>query len=84
MPRAELHDLDVTTPLYVDCYVALEIFHMRYVEYIQRVPRPERLLYQVFLGMKGLKEKRAQDRQKEEAEMQRMANDAMFPGGARL
>ena len=84
MPHLELHDLDATTPTYVDCYVALEVFHLSYPEYIRRIPRTERLFYQVFLAMKGLKEKRAQDRQKEESDMERMANEAVFPGGARL
>jgi hypothetical protein len=83
MPRVELHDLDATTPTYVDCYVALEVFHLSYPEYIQRIPRTERLFYQVFLAMKGLKEQRAHERQKEESELRRMADEGLFPDGAR-
>ena len=57
-----MDDLDTHTPLYADCYVALRILSMRYVEYIQTTTPKERALYQYFLALESLKEQHAHEK----------------------
>jgi hypothetical protein len=77
MPRRSGHDLDITTPLYVDVYIAWEL-HLLYSEYIQRTIPQERLLLQLFLGLKSLKERHAQE---EAEEAGKIAREMAAPGG---
>lgn len=72
-PRPALHDLDTHTPLYVDCHIALELLHMRYPDYTARTTPVERLLYRLYLALKGAKDHHAMERSQQEAEMQRNA-----------
>ena len=70
-------DLTQTSQLYLDTYVALELLHCSYSEYIRRVPRRERLLHQLYVMLKSAKEEHAQEQAELEAEAQREANDMM-------
>ena len=71
MPQPSAHDLDQTTQLFNDTYIALEFLHMRYPDYIQRVPPLERLHYQLYLSLKSAKERHAQERMMREHEAER-------------
>ena len=71
IPHPSGHDLDHTTQLFNDTYIALELLHMRYPEYIQRVPPLERLHYQLYLSLKAAKEKHAHERMLAEQETER-------------
>ena len=84
LPQLALDDLDANTPVYTDAFVALEIFHMRYPDYVRQIPRTERLWYQLVLALKNKKERRAMDRAQQEADMQREAENALLPQGTRL
>ncbi len=59
-PRYIGHDLDDTTQLYIDVHVAVELFHMRYPVYMAVTTPLERTLYQLYLAMKGEREKHIQ------------------------
>ena len=67
--RLGYDELAPTTPLYIETYIALELLHCSYGEYVQRVPRDERLLHQLYLMLKATKEQHAE----EWAEQQRQA-----------
>lgn len=73
LPQAQFSDLDTNTPVYMDGFIALEVFHMRYPEYIQRIPRAERLFYQLLLALKAAKDKRAMERAQQEADAEHAA-----------
>jgi hypothetical protein len=71
------HDLDETTQLYIDVYVALEILHMRYPDYMRQTSPLERRLYQLFLAMKGQKEKHAQWHAEHDQKASQIAREAV-------
>lgn len=75
--RPGSHDLDQSTAFYIDVYVAWEL-GMRYPTYIQQTTPQERLLYQLFLSLKAMKERHAQERAQEEADI---AREMSMPGG---
>jgi len=66
-------ELAQTTQLYLDTHIALEYFHCSYQVYIERTPRLERLLYQLFVMLKNAKESYAQEEAERQAEMDREA-----------
>ena len=84
LPRMESNDLDHNSAVYTDCFIAQEIFHMRYKDYIQTVSRTERLFYQIFLALKALKDRRAMERAQQQADAERVAHEALSPPGSRL
>jgi len=73
-------DLAQTTELFFATHIALEYFHCSYTEYVQRVPRMERLLFQFYVQLKNLKEEHAHEQMQAEAEMERQAQ-AILPHG---
>jgi hypothetical protein len=73
VPRAVGSDLDETTQLYVDCFIALDCLHMRYRDYVAQVPQEERALYGLYLNLKALKERRAMESAREQAALEREA-----------
>jgi len=74
-----LDDLDTHTALYADCYVALRILGIRYVEYIQSTTPKERALYQYFLALESLKEQRAHEKAQAESAAKEDAFRAIPP-----
>ena len=64
-------DLAQTTPLFLDTYVALELLHCSYDEYIQRVPQRTRLLHQYYLQLKHAKEEHAREEAERQAQAER-------------
>ena len=72
-----IDDLAQTTPLYLDMYVALELLHCSYDEYIQRVPRLERVLHQYYVMLKSAKEQFAHDEMQRQADAEREAQAGM-------
>ena len=69
-PRGSRHESDATTPLYLDVFIAWEL-HMLYSEYIRRTTPTERLLYQLFLGLKSFKDRQTQEAMQQEATITR-------------
>jgi hypothetical protein len=63
--------LDITTPLYMDIMIAMEYFGLLYPDYIQRTTEAERFMYQLYLGLKNLKERHAQKRLEEQHTIER-------------
>lgn len=84
LPQLELSDLDRNAPTYVDAYLAVEVFGMRYPDYVALVPRTERLFYQILLALKGAKEKRAMERAQAGADAERAANAGLSPHDMRM
>lgn len=80
--RGSIDDLAQTTQVFLDTYVALELLHCSYGEYIQRVPRMERLLHQHYVMLKSAKEQHAQEAMEREAEGEReMQRQSALWGG---
>lgn len=52
-------ELSLHTQTYLDVYIALECFHMRYPDYIKQTTQSERELYAYYLGLKAAKEEYA-------------------------
>jgi hypothetical protein len=73
VPRAIGSDLDETTQLYVDLYIAVDCLHMRYQDYMAQVPAEERTLYTLYANLKALKERRAMEWAKAQAALEREA-----------
>lgn len=76
-------DLAQTSPLYFDVYVALELLHCTYEEYIQRTSQRERLLLQFWVMLRNAKEEFAHDDAERQRELDReMAQEmnGMFHG----
>lgn len=71
------HDLDESSRLYVDLYIAIECFHMLYPEYMRRTTARERQLYQLFLALKGAKEKHAQWHAEHDRKATQLAREAI-------
>ena len=84
LPQMQTHDLDMNTSTYTDAFIALDIFKMRYADYVRAVPRMERLFYQLVLALKAAKDKRAMERARQEADAERAAQEALGPAGARM
>jgi hypothetical protein len=74
-----LDDLDTHTALYADCYVALRILGIRYVEYMRSTTPKERALYQYFLALESLKEQRAHEKIQAESAAKDEAYRAVSP-----
>ena len=75
-------DFARTTQTYMDTYIALELLHCSYQEYIMRVPRRERLFNQFYVMFKNAREQHAHDEMEQEAEAQRSMQrpDALMGG----
>lgn len=78
-PRWRGHDLDETTPLYIDLHIALEVLHMPYPLYMQRTTPQERTMYRLYLALKSAKDDHARWHAEQEAETERDAMDAIRP-----
>lgn len=78
-PRPSAHDLDHHAPVYIDCYVALDLLHMRYPAYIAATTPQERLLYRLYAALKSAKEQHVMERMQQESDAQRMATQATVP-----
>ncbi len=76
--RSSIDDIAVTTQLYLDTYVALEMLHCTYGEYIQRTTRLERLAHQFYVMLKNAKEEHARDEMEREADAQRAMEHGMM------
>ena len=79
IPRFIGHDLDETTTLYIDVHLALDIFHMRYPVYMAQTTPLERKLYQLYLSLKGEKEKHAQWHAENDSRAAQNAHQAVNP-----
>jgi hypothetical protein len=75
-----MDELAHTTQLFLDTYIALEMLHCSYGEYIQRVPRLERLHLQFYVMLKNAKEEHAQEAMERQAEMDREAQQVAGSG----
>ena len=77
IPRFIGHDLDETTTLYIDTHIALDIFHMRYPVYMALTTPMERKQYQLYLALRGEKEKHAQWHAEHDPKTERVAYEAI-------
>ena len=83
MPLHIGHDLDETTQLYIDVHIAVDCLHMRYPDYIRQTSVVERRLYQLYLALKGQKDKHAQWHAEHDSAAKQIAERAIRPDTTR-